>query len=329
MQADVDMCQHQIHQGQLCHIEAGYLTHFFVQTKFTMCWHTGMCPLAEPLILRNTLITDSKTIPQPESLDNGEVRALSRTRKAAFQVKSIQVKTGSRFHGGKAKASGEASTLTPRTCGRWSRPSQATEADCLHHVWGHVNRWAEHLVCSLWSPKESAVKPSPPPEDLPLSVSTGDVRRTVLRVSVSKAAGSDNISGNVLRTCANELADIFNHLDEILWRTGSPAHPKHPNQPGPSLVRILRLWIHWGCYLHCPEGNNTYIRADSCHSGHSSSTLVLEIRAPQDCVLNSFLLTLYTHDCNPQHGENSSPTFILGGNQQCCRLGREWANAEH
>ncbi len=43
--------------------------------------------------------------------------------------------------------------------------------------------------------KESAVKSTPPPEDRPRSVSTADVRRTLLRVNMSKAAGPDNIPG--------------------------------------------------------------------------------------------------------------------------------------
>ena len=61
---------------------------------------------------------------------------------------------------------------------------------------------------------ESAVKSAPPPEDRPLSVSTVDVRKVLLKVNMSKAAGPDNIPGRVLKTCANQLvdviADIFN-----------------------------------------------------------------------------------------------------------------------
>ncbi len=34
-------------------------------------------------------------------------------------------------------------------------------------------------------------------------------------------------------------------------------------------------------------------------SSLSSSTLVLNTRAPQGCVLNPLLFMLYTHDCNP------------------------------
>ncbi len=57
--------------------------------------------------------------------------------------------------------------------------------------------------------KESAVKSTPPPEDQPLSESTVDVRRTLLRVNISKAAGLDNILGHVLRTCVNQLVDVI------------------------------------------------------------------------------------------------------------------------
>ncbi len=49
--------------------------------------------------------------------------------------------------------------------------------------------------------KESAVKSTLPPDDWPLSVSTVDVRRTVMTVIMSKAARPDNIPGHVLTLC--------------------------------------------------------------------------------------------------------------------------------
>lgn len=52
------------------------------------------------------------------------------------------------------------------------------------------------------------------PGEMPFSVSTEDVRRSLLRINTCKAAGLDNILGRVLRDCAHELAgvltDIFN-----------------------------------------------------------------------------------------------------------------------
>ncbi len=61
---------------------------------------------------------------------------------------------------------------------------------------------------------ELTVKSTPPPDDWPLSVYTADARRTLPRVTKSKAAGPDYIPGRVLRTCAIQLAvvitDIFN-----------------------------------------------------------------------------------------------------------------------
>ncbi len=63
--------------------------------------------------------------------------------------------------------------------------------------------------------KESAVKSTLPPEDLPLSVSTADVRRTLLTVNMSKATGPDNIPVRVLITCANQLVDVITDIFNI------------------------------------------------------------------------------------------------------------------
>ena len=63
--------------------------------------------------------------------------------------------------------------------------------------------------------KESAVTSTPPPEELPLSVSTADVRRILLRVNMNKAAGPDNIPGRVLKTCANQLVDVITDIFNI------------------------------------------------------------------------------------------------------------------
>ena len=47
--------------------------------------------------------------------------------------------------------------------------------------------------------------------------------------------------------------------------------------------------------------------------GHASCTLVLNTGAPQGCVLNPILLTLYTHDCTPRHQEKyADNTTIIG-----------------
>ncbi len=44
---------------------------------------------------------------------------------------------------------------------------------------------------------------------------TADVRRTLLRVNMSKDAGLDNIPGRVLRTCANQLVDFITDIFNI------------------------------------------------------------------------------------------------------------------
>ncbi len=63
--------------------------------------------------------------------------------------------------------------------------------------------------------KKSAVKFTLPPDNRLLSVSTADVRRILLRVNMSKAAGPDNIPGCVLRTSANQLVDVITDIFNI------------------------------------------------------------------------------------------------------------------
>ncbi len=61
---------------------------------------------------------------------------------------------------------------------------------------------------------ESAAK-CPTSEGRPLSVSTSDVRRTLLRVNMSKAAGPENIPDRVLRTYAYQQADVLTDIFNI------------------------------------------------------------------------------------------------------------------
>ncbi len=91
---------------------------------------------------------------------------------------------------------------------KWSNPldmCEATLPDELNTFYAHFD-----LLNS-----ESAVKSTPPPEDRPLSVSTADVRKVLLKVNMSKAAGPDNIPGRVLKTCANQLVDVITDIFNI------------------------------------------------------------------------------------------------------------------
>lgn len=56
--------------------------------------------------------------------------------------------------------------------------------------------------------KDSAVKSTLPPEYWPLSVTTVVVRKILLRLNINITAGPDNLSGHVLKTLTNQLADI-------------------------------------------------------------------------------------------------------------------------
>lgn len=63
------------------------------------------------------------------------------------------------------------------------------------------------------------------PGELPLSLATADVKMTLKKVNVRKAAGPDNIPGRVLKECADQLAgvltDIFNtSLDQAVVPSG-------------------------------------------------------------------------------------------------------------
>lgn len=60
--------------------------------------------------------------------------------------------------------------------------------------------------------KESDVKSTMPPENLPLSLSKADARGILLGVNVNeKATGPDNIPGLVL-TCPNQLVDVITDI---------------------------------------------------------------------------------------------------------------------
>ena len=133
------------------------------------------------------------------------------------------------------------------------------------------------------------ISSTPPPEDRPLSVTTADVRKLLLRVNTHEAADPDNMPGLVLKNMCRSASwcyyYIFNillsqdtvrsslntaisslvpkksavssltpHLNEVLQETGSPAHQRqHPSQPGPSPVYFQNQQIHRGCHIYCPS----------------------------------------------------------------------------
>ncbi|KAI4890204.1 hypothetical protein NFI96_001998 [Prochilodus magdalenae] len=64
------------------------------------------------------------------------------------------------------------------------------------------------------APTPPTIRLTPPPGEVPLSVTPAEVRRTLRRINLRKAAGPDNIPRRVLKECADQiselLADIFN-----------------------------------------------------------------------------------------------------------------------
>ena len=55
----------------------------------------------------------------------------------------------------------------------------------------------------------------PPVEEQALSLSIADVRKSLSRVNPRKAAGPDNIPGQVLKDCAAQLAGVFTDIFNI------------------------------------------------------------------------------------------------------------------
>ncbi len=138
---------------------------------------------------------------------NGEVRALFRAKKAQSGDKEVYNTTRATLKAGIKEAKQrhqqklDSTPTTPKI-----HPSQATKTGapimCEATLPYEMNTFYARF--DLLN-KESAVKSTLPPEDWPLSVSTVDVRRILLRVNMSKAVGPDNIHGCVVRTCASQL----------------------------------------------------------------------------------------------------------------------------
>jgi len=53
---------------------------------------------------------------------------------------------------------------------------------------------------------------TPPPGEEPLSLTPAELRRTLHRINPRKAAGPDNISGRLLRSCAHQLTEVLTGL---------------------------------------------------------------------------------------------------------------------
>ncbi len=167
------------------------------------------------------------------------------------------------------------------------------------------------LICSLKSQLSTL-----PPKDQPLSVSTADVKKTLLRVNMSKAAGPDNIPGRVLRTCANKLLDVITDIFNIsLSQESVPIGFKTAAivpVPKKSAVSSLNSYRPVALTSICfekmvlqhirdnfpasPDPHQFAFRTNRSTEDDTSSTLVFNTGAPQGCVLSPLLIKLYTHD---------------------------------
>lgn len=110
--------------------------------------------------------------------------------------------------------------IPPKICGRRFKMHSLQKQGCPHHVWGHATGLAEHILCSLDPKQRLSCKSTLPPEYWPLSVTTVDVRKILLRLNIDITAGPDNLSGYILKTLTNQLADItadiFNNSHKTL-----------------------------------------------------------------------------------------------------------------
>ncbi|KAI4882981.1 hypothetical protein NFI96_015780 [Prochilodus magdalenae] len=132
---------------------------------------------------------------------NGEVRSLLKARDAAYR-----------------------DTSPPRiqgACGGELSASQTIKPE-MHNV-------PKTHPCPMLSTNSMPLRTltprirlTPPPGEVPLSVTPAEVRRTLRRINPRKSAGPDNIPGRVLRECADQISEVLADINVSLTQAAVP-----------------------------------------------------------------------------------------------------------
>ena len=111
---------------------------------------------------------------------------------------------------------------TPKTCGKWSKPSQGTKAEVpTSYVRPRYQMILTYFMLTLISWTKSQL----PPEDEPMSIPTAVLGGILLRVKMSKAAGLEGITGHALKTQA-EWMSLLTSLTYNCHRKSVPIYFK-------------------------------------------------------------------------------------------------------
>ncbi|KAK7922573.1 hypothetical protein WMY93_009475 [Mugilogobius chulae] len=119
-------------------------------------------------------------------------------------------------------------------------------------------QWVNELNSHFLSPAHHYTwthpSPSAPPPAPALSVTAAQVRRQLKRIKTRKAAGPDCISPRLLKSCADELCGVMEHVFNMslklrvvpqLWKTSCVVPvPKTPHAKDPSSFRPVALTSH-------------------------------------------------------------------------------------
>ncbi len=94
-------------------------------------------------------------------------------------------------------------------------PLLAEELNTLYGCFKCNGGRATLPISALGSSRQSS-------DDHVITVSEDEVRRELKRVNVRKAAGTDGITGHVMRSCTDQLAGLFTSIfNESLYLCGS------------------------------------------------------------------------------------------------------------
>ncbi|KAI5089719.1 gastrula zinc finger protein XlCGF28.1-like [Silurus meridionalis] len=130
-----------------------------------------------------------------------------------------------------------------------------------------------------------ARKTIPPPSDQVLCLTTAEARKILCSVNPRKSAGPDNISGRVLRECAEQLADVFTDIFNISLSSATV----------PSCLKMTTI---------IPVPKKSSVSCLNDYRPVALTPIMMKCFERLGCVLSPLLFTLLTHDCAPRHRSN-------------------------